>query len=135
MAAESRGFGGVRGGRAGCSVRALVGLDAQGSSPAEPRLRAALFEVLKRIPGARVTEHVKDSTGREGAAVDLDAGTWRKRLIIDTGTFHTLEAVDTARNDGLKWGKRELRAGDLLMRTTYLSVGPAWEAPKPVPRP
>ncbi len=105
------------------------------SSPAEPRLRAALFEVLKRIPGARVTEHVKDSTGREGTAVDLDAGTWHKRLIIDTGTFHTLEAVDTARNDGLKWGKRELRAGDLLMRTTYLSVGPAWEAPNAVPRP
>ncbi|MGA5132826.1 hypothetical protein ACPCTO_23775 [Streptomyces olivoreticuli] len=105
------------------------------SSPAEPPLRAALFEVLKRIPGARVTEHVKDSTGREGTAVDLDAGTWRERLIVDTGTFHTLELANTARNDGLKWGKRELRAGDLLMRTTYLSVGPAWEAPRPAPRP
>ncbi|WP_116213296.1 hypothetical protein [Streptomyces olivoreticuli] len=100
-------------------------------SPAEPRLRAALFEVLTRIPGARVTEHVKDSTGRAGTAVDLDAGTWRERLIIDTGTFHALELVNTARNDGLKWGKQELRAGDLLMRTTYLSVGPAWEAPRP----
>ncbi|MEU2869533.1 hypothetical protein ABZ769_10030 [Streptomyces olivoreticuli] len=105
------------------------------SSPAEPRLRAALFEILTRIPGARVTEHVKDSTGRAGTAVDLDAGTWRERLIIDTGTFHALELVNTARNDGLKWGKQELRAGDLLMRTTYLSVGPAWEAPQPSPRP
>ncbi|MBO0655474.1 CU044_5270 family protein [Streptomyces triculaminicus] len=104
-------------------------------SPAEPRLRAALFKVLTGIPGARVTEQVKDSTGRPGTAVDLDADTWRLRLIIDPGTLHTLEAVTTARNDGLKWGTQKLRAGDLLLRTTYLSVGPAWEAPKPAPRP
>ncbi|MBP2407059.1 hypothetical protein [Streptomyces syringium] len=104
-------------------------------SPAEPRLRAALFQVLTRIPGARVTERVKDSTGRAGTAVDLDADTWHRRLIIDTGEFHALESVDTARDDGLMWGKQKLRAGDLLHRTTYLSVGPAWEAPKPSPRP
>ncbi|MEX2982276.1 CU044_5270 family protein [Streptomyces sp. C36] len=104
-------------------------------SPAEPRLRAALFKVLTGIPGARVTEQVKDSTGRPGTAVDLDADTWRLRLIIDTGTFHTLEAATTARNDDLKWGTQKLRAGDLLLRTTYLSVGPAWEAPTPSPRP
>ncbi|GAA3063276.1 hypothetical protein GCM10020000_53330 [Streptomyces olivoverticillatus] len=73
-------------------------------SPAEPRLRAALFKVLTGIPGARVTERVKDSTGRAGTAVDLDAGTWRLRLIIDTGAFHVLETVTTARNDGLSWG-------------------------------
>ncbi|MCC3768203.1 hypothetical protein [Streptomyces sp. UNOC14_S4] len=103
-------------------------------SPAEPRLRAALFKVLTGIPGARVTERVKDSTGRVGTAVDLDVDTWRERLIIDTGTFHVLESVTTARNDGLKWGTQQLRAGDLLMRTTYLSAGPAWEAPKPDPR-
>ncbi|MFI9235538.1 hypothetical protein [Streptomyces sp. NPDC053079] len=103
-------------------------------SPAEPRLRAALFKVLTGIPGARVTEQVKDSTGRPGTAVDLDADTWRLRLIIDPGALHTLEMVTTARNDGLKWGTQKLRAGDLLQRTTYLSVGPAWEAPKPVPR-
>ncbi|MEU5189002.1 hypothetical protein AB0G83_17900 [Streptomyces klenkii] len=103
-------------------------------SPAEPRLRAALFEILTGIPGARVTERVKDSTGRSGTAVDLDADTWRLRLIIDTGTFHVLESVDTARNDGLSWGKQKLRAGDLIQRTTYLSVGPAWEAPKPSKR-
>ncbi|MEU1308417.1 CU044_5270 family protein [Streptomyces cinnamoneus] len=104
-------------------------------SPAEPRLRAALFKVLTGIPGARVTEQVKDSTGRPGTAVDLDADTWRLRLVIDPGTLHTLEAVTTARNDGLKWGTQKLRAGDILLRTTYLSVGPAWEAPKPAPRP
>lgn len=103
-------------------------------SPAEPRLRAALFKVLTGIPGARVTERVQDSTGRAGTAVDLDVDTWRERLIIDPGTFHVLEAANTARDDGLKWGTQRLRAGDLLMRTTYLSVGPAWDAPKPDPR-
>ncbi|KJY42175.1 hypothetical protein VR41_08900 [Streptomyces sp. NRRL B-1568] len=103
-------------------------------SPAEPQLRAALFKVLSGIPGARVTERVKDSNGRAGTAVDLDADTWRLRLIIDTGAFHVLESVTTARNDGLKWGTEKLRAGDLLLRTTYLSIGPAWEAPKPSPR-
>ncbi|MFE0100589.1 CU044_5270 family protein [Streptomyces sp. NPDC059009] len=104
-------------------------------SPAEPQLRAALFKVLTKIPGARVKERVKDSTGRSGTAVELDAGTWHRRLIIDAGTFHVLESVDTARNDGLSWGKRKLRAGDLIQRTTYLSVGPAREAPKPSERP
>ncbi|MGK5728132.1 CU044_5270 family protein [Streptomyces sp. URMC 124] len=103
-------------------------------SPAEPQLRAALFKVLTGIPGVRVTEGVKDSTGRTGTAVDLDADTWLRRLIIDTRTFHTLESVDTARNDGLKWGTQKLRAGDLLHRTTYLSVGPAWDAPALSPR-
>ncbi|MFF4530484.1 hypothetical protein ACFY1P_14535 [Streptomyces sp. NPDC001407] len=103
-------------------------------SPAEAPLRAALFKVLTGIPGARVTERVKDSTGRTGTAVDIDAGTWHRRLIVDPGAFHVLEAVNTARDDGLKWGTQKLRAGDLLMRTTYLSVGPAWEAPKPDPR-
>ncbi|GHC59520.1 hypothetical protein [Streptomyces cinnamoneus] len=103
-------------------------------SPAEPQLRAALFKVLTAIPGARVTERVKDSTGRSGTAVELDADTWRRRLIVDTGTFHVLESVDTARNDGLSWGTQKLRAGDLIQRTTYLSVGPAWEAPKPSKR-
>lgn len=103
-------------------------------SPAEPRLRAALFKVLTEIPGTRVTERVKDSTGRTGTAVDLEAETWHKRLVIDTGTFHTLESVTTARDDGLKWGPQTLRAGDLLLRTTYLSVGPAWETPEIAPR-
>ncbi|MFE0047595.1 hypothetical protein [Streptomyces albireticuli] len=103
-------------------------------SPAEPELRAALFKVLTGIPGVRVTERVKDSTGRVGTAVDMDADTWHKRLIIDAGTFHTLEAVTTARNDGLKWGTQKLRAGDVLQRTTYLSMGPAREAPELSPK-
>ncbi|MGW1198830.1 hypothetical protein ACWD4B_23785 [Streptomyces sp. NPDC002536] len=108
--------------------------DLLAKSPAEPQLRAALFKLLTGLPGARVTERAKDSTGRAGTAVDLDAGTWRRRLIIDAGAFHVLEAEDTARNDGLTWGTQKLRAGDLLHRTTYLSAGPAWEAPNPSPR-
>ncbi|MBB5935448.1 hypothetical protein [Streptomyces zagrosensis] len=99
-------------------------------SPAEPRLRAALFKVLTGIPGARVTERVKDSTGRAGTAVELDADTWRRQLIVDTRAFHVLESRDTARNDGLPWGNWQLRAGDLLHRTTYLSMGPVWTAPE-----
>ncbi|WP_217196565.1 hypothetical protein [Streptomyces buecherae] len=98
-------------------------------SPAEPKLRAALFEVLTGIPGARVTEGVKDSTGRAGTVVELDADTWRRQLIVDTKTFHVLEAVNRARNDGLAWGSEKLRSGDVIHRTTYLSVGPAWQQP------
>ncbi|MGH4033439.1 hypothetical protein ACQB60_31390 [Actinomycetota bacterium Odt1-20B] len=104
-------------------------------SPAEPRLRAALFKVLTGIPGVQVGERVEDSTGRSGTAVELDAGTWHRRLIIDTGTYHVLESVDTARNDGLSWGKQKLRAGDPIRRITYLSVGPAQKAPEPSERP
>ncbi|QKW51166.1 hypothetical protein [Streptomyces buecherae] len=98
-------------------------------SPAEPKLRAALFEVLTGIPGARVTERAKDSTGRAGTVVELDADTWRRQLIVDTKTFHVLETVDRARNDGLAWGSQKLRSGDVIHRTTYLSVGPAWQQP------
>ncbi|WEV26566.1 hypothetical protein OYE22_16200 [Streptomyces sp. 71268] len=98
-------------------------------SPAEPELRAALFDVLTGIPGARVTERVKDSTGRAGTVVELDADTWRRQLIVDTKSFHVLEAVDRARNDGLAWGSQKLRSGDVIHRTTYLSVGPAWQQP------
>ncbi|MER0243844.1 hypothetical protein AAHZ94_17885 [Streptomyces sp. HSW2009] len=106
-------------------------------SPAEPRLRAALFTVLTRLPGARVTEEVKDSTGRVGTAVAIDVDTWHRQLVVDTKAHHVLEATDTARNNGLTWGDRQLRAGDLLQRTTYVSVGPAWQAPEvdPVTKP
>ncbi len=98
-------------------------------SPAESELRAALFEVLTGIPGARVTEEIKDSTGRASTAVELDADTWRQQLIVDTKSFHVLETVDRARNDGLAWGSQKLRSGDVIHRTTYLSVGPAWQQP------
>ncbi|MBH1934923.1 hypothetical protein I5Q34_11665 [Streptomyces sp. AV19] len=104
-------------------------------SPAEPPVRAALFKILTRIPGVRVTEGAKDSTGRAGTAVELDtAFDWRSRLVVDTRTFHMLETSNAARGSR-EWAGVRLRAGDVAERTTYLSTGPAWEVPKPSPLP
>ncbi|KNB51762.1 hypothetical protein [Streptomyces caatingaensis] len=101
-------------------------------SPAEPPVRAALFEVLTRIPGVRVTERVKDSTGRAGTAVEMDlkGDDWRRRLVVDPGTFHVLETSDTAWR-ARPWGAGRIRAGDPGERVTYLSTGPARTVPPP----
>ncbi|MEU3186034.1 hypothetical protein ABZ707_17800 [Streptomyces sp. NPDC006923] len=91
-------------------------------APAGPRLRAALYEVLAGIPGVRLAGEVKDSTGRDGTAVELDNGDRSSRLIISPATTQLLETEVLVRG-----GKKD---GDLVSRTTYLSAEPAWDAPR-----
>ncbi|MDX3850185.1 hypothetical protein [Streptomyces sp. AK02-01A] len=99
------------------------GIDALLSrAPAGPRLRAALYEVLAGIPGVRLAGEVKDSTGRDGTAVELDNGDRRSRLVISPATTQLLETEVLVRG-----GEKD---GDLVSRTTYLSAEPAWDAPR-----
>jgi hypothetical protein len=47
--------------------------------PSPPKLRGAALRVLSELPGARITEHVKDPIGRPGTEISFD---WK----IDRGT-------------------------------------------------
>ncbi|MFD7288498.1 CU044_5270 family protein [Streptomyces sp. NPDC059863] len=106
------------------------GIDALLSrAPAGPALRAALYEILAEIPGVRLVGEVKDSTGRDGAAVELDNSDRRSRLVISPRTTQLLEAEVLVRG-----GEKD---GELVSRTTYLSAEPARTAPhavKPKPK-
>lgn len=66
------------------------------TEPAPPALRAALFEVLARIPGITVETGVADRLGRVGTAVSLDdpeIGS-RRQIIVDPATSTLLGRRD-----------------------------------------
>ncbi|MFE4943947.1 CU044_5270 family protein [Streptomyces sp. NPDC056641] len=93
------------------------------NAPAGPRLRAALYEVLAGIPHVRLAGSVKDSAGRQGTAIELKMGYGSSRVIIDPRTSRLLEAISVLRaSPGGEAG---------TVRRTYLSAGPAENAPTP----
>ncbi|GAA2931288.1 hypothetical protein GCM10020221_28850 [Streptomyces thioluteus] len=103
-------------------------------SPAGLPLRKALFKVLTDVPGVRVTAGVKsDMTARVGTAVEIEWDGWRRRVIVETDTFHVVESRDTARGNSQIWGTVKLRDGEVATQTSYIEIAPAWEAPKPSP--
>ncbi|MFG2660952.1 hypothetical protein [Streptomyces sp. NPDC048425] len=97
-------------------------------SPANPRLRAALFRILADIPGMKLVGDVKDSKGRPGVAVeatrkagyttsqDKHSVSYRTsdRYIVDPETGLLLETIHQIRGQD--------RPAD---RYTWLEVGPA----------
>ncbi|MFE4913273.1 hypothetical protein ACFRCX_17270 [Streptomyces sp. NPDC056652] len=92
-------------------------------APAGPRLRAALYEVLAGIPHVRLAGSVKDSAGRQGTAIELKMGYGSSRVIIEPRTSRLLEAISVLRaSPGGEAG---------TVRRTYLSAGPAENAPTP----
>lgn len=97
------------------------GIDALlADAPAGPQLRAALYEVLAGIPDVHLVGRAEDSTGRTGTAVELKAGAGSSRVIVDPKTSQLLETVTVTATEGVT-GRT---------RTTYLSAGPADEAPR-----
>lgn len=66
------------------------------TEPAPPALRAALFEVLARIPGITVETGVTDRLGRVGTAVSLDDTELglRRQVIVDPATSTLLGRRD-----------------------------------------
>ncbi|MFJ6834499.1 CU044_5270 family protein [Streptomyces sp. NPDC091209] len=91
-------------------------------APAGPELRAAVYELLAEIPGIRLGGGTKDSVGRAGTVVELDTEDHRGRLVIDPKTALLLESGEYALDGG--------RNARLVSRSTFLSVGPAWTAPR-----
>lgn len=88
---------------------ALTGLAA---TPAE---RAALFEVLARVPGVRTLGPRTDAIGRQGLAFAMrdEQDPSRTTLLIDPKTARLLERTTRARSGG------PIPAGNILWRATY----------------
>ncbi|EME96767.1 hypothetical protein J7W19_20970 [Streptomyces mobaraensis NBRC 13819 = DSM 40847] len=106
-------------------------------SPASPRLRAALYDLLPDILGVRTVGAVRDAGGRTGMAFDLTGDDRRSRLVIDPRTHRVLETVTFLVGDAdprhpIFGG---LKDGAVVNRTTYLVTRPVPEAPSAKPRP
>ncbi len=83
-----------------------------------PAQRAALYEVVARIPGVELVGSVRDSVGRSGMAVAIDdasSGTTH-RLVIDPKTGTMLEEQEVVRL-GNVYGYPE---GTVIGHSTYL---------------
>jgi hypothetical protein len=52
-----------------------------------PESRAALFEALAKVPGAKVEPGVTDAVGRRGTAVGLDVSGVTQQLVFDPKTY------------------------------------------------
>lgn len=65
---------------------ALLGGGSGGSQPLPPRLSAALYELLARLPGVKLLTHATDHSGRAGIAITLGPST----MIFDPHTYSLL---------------------------------------------
>jgi hypothetical protein len=96
---------------------ALVG-DLLRESPAPPKLRTALWEVVARVPGVSLVGPVKDSSGRPGVAIELG----EHGYVLDPTAGRLLEEYIGSKpvSDS---------PGGASWRATYLEQGPAVSAP------
>ncbi|MEY9849842.1 CU044_5270 family protein [Streptacidiphilus sp. MAP5-3] len=116
-------------------------------SPASPKLRSALYQVAADLPGVRLVGKATDATGRAGMAVERADGKLIVRYIIDPANGQLLETLFTAaqalpalspsltrptaqmdevaQGRNLSGGRPALRAGAVVERLTFLTVGPA----------
>ncbi|QXJ23376.1 CU044_5270 family protein [Actinomadura graeca] len=96
-------------------------------NPIPPRLQAAVYRALPKIPGVRLRRGVRDQTGRVGDAFAfVDGRGERTSAIIDPSTYRYLgtgaeAARDIPVHEGPD-GKAVARAGTLLSWHAYLTV-------------
>jgi hypothetical protein len=83
-----------------------------------PAQRAALYEVVARIPGVELVGSVRDSVGRSGMAVAIDdnSGRTTHRLVIDPRTGTMLEEQEVVRRGNVH-GYPE---GTVIGHSTYV---------------
>jgi hypothetical protein len=87
-------------------------------APAPPKLRAAMFRVVARLPGVKLVGPARDELGRQGVAVGLSIGTSRDDLIFnpDTGALLAERRVSLSSKSGapagtiLSWNVIEVEA-------------------------
>ncbi|GAA0933592.1 CU044_5270 family protein [Nonomuraea longicatena] len=94
-----------------------------------PRLEAAMFRALARVPGVRIEQGVADAAGRSGLGVWLDTGddTVRRYVVLDPTDYRYL-------GHRMLWLKDEYLGGDLVGRagevwTTALTVSAIVDRP------
>ncbi|MFE0145829.1 CU044_5270 family protein [Nonomuraea sp. NPDC059007] len=74
-----------------------------------PKLEAAIFRALAKIPGVRIEQNVKDATGRTGLGLFRSAEGPRRYLILDPGTYRVMA-------DQTVWLQDEVRDGKVLVK-------------------
>lgn len=118
------------GGEEGNILNAVAGYLQAGASP---ELRAALYRVIKQLPGIQDFGPATDRLGRQGIAVGAITDGEKAELIFDPSTSALLEqeswtttaqrlcpvATDNAN------GCRTVPAGTLISKTTYVTSGVA----------
>ncbi|MGN9787020.1 hypothetical protein ACTMTF_36745 [Nonomuraea sp. ZG12] len=95
--------------------------------PAPKEVRAAAYQALLTLPGARADGNAKDDLGRPGAAVVIDhtsgtgkkAHSTRERLIVDTGRMVLLSQNHLGTVDG----KASAGTSYSTTNTTLIEVG------------
>lgn len=97
---------------------ALVG-DLLRESPAPPKLRRALWEVLAGVPGVSLAGAVRDSAGRPGVAVERG----ERGYVVDLTAGRLLEEFIGSPKPASD------SPGAATWRATYLEQGPAVSAP------
>ncbi|MFF3378496.1 CU044_5270 family protein [Streptomyces sp. NPDC002680] len=94
-------------------------------APVSSEVRAALYDLLARLPYLRLVGPVHDSAGRSGVAIEFDGQTTRSRIVIDPKTAMPLE-----RQNSTLGGPAD---GQVYLTTTYVSLESVWTAPKAEP--
>ncbi|WP_433337214.1 CU044_5270 family protein [Spirillospora sp. CA-294931] len=86
--------------------------------PLPPKLRAALFRALPRVPGVTLQRNVKDAAGRAGLAFATSPNGWsREMIILDPRTYRILGTYSYATRDKRFSGGDVTRKGTVLWLT------------------
>jgi hypothetical protein len=95
--------------------------------PLTPRpVKAALYEVLKTLPGARLAGTQEDPSGRSGVGIEFDDAAWTTLFIFDPATG---ELIATREH-----GKQEAHGRGTTDWSLTLEEGRSDDAPTPVGR-
>ncbi|MFI6906457.1 CU044_5270 family protein [Nonomuraea sp. NPDC050394] len=92
-----------------------------------PKLEAAIFRALAKIPGVRIEPNVKDATGRTGLGLFRSAESPRRYFILDPGTYRVMA-------DQTVWLRDEVRDGKVIVKKGAVSAD-VWLATGIVDRP
>jgi hypothetical protein len=96
--------------------------------PTSPQLRAALFQVLARLPGVELLGHQRDRLGRSGIAVAVTQGgpnRVREELLFDPATSNLLQTETVQLPTSTPAASRgpSMPAGTVMEYTDFVSRG------------
>jgi hypothetical protein len=97
--------------------------------PAPPRVRAALFRAIARIPGVRLVADSVDAAGRHGVAIARTQDGVRDELVFDPATHRYLGDRDVVTRSGDRLGA----PGSVLFASAVMSTAIVDSTPKPAP--
>ncbi len=97
-----------------------------------PRLGAAMFEALAKIPGVYLLHNVADYAGRQGVAVAKNMGILRQELIFDPHTYQFLGSQEiflkeykvSAKGMHIDVPAGTVRSALALLKTAVVSTAP-----------